>query len=163
MTEPPVSDPDADAEKPTELAAAAEADKTQPADEIENVLEHITPTVPNTQEELQQQRQPSPTTPTTKEEKSPAMPAPPRSEWQMLRDKLREHVFDSDGWNRLVELAENDGDMEQIKETYESLLEVYPNTVCPLPRLFTFSIGMKQVSLFSFFSFTFASNPTPFC
>ncbi|KAH7918139.1 Suf-domain-containing protein [Leucogyrophana mollusca] len=52
----------------------------------------------------------------------------PPSEWHVLRSKLREQPHDPEGWNRLVDLAENAGDTEQIKESYEALLETYPNT-----------------------------------
>ncbi|KAG2111422.1 hypothetical protein BD769DRAFT_1630282 [Suillus cothurnatus] len=51
-----------------------------------------------------------------------------RSEWHVLREKLREQPHDPDGWNKLVDLAEARGEIEQIKQTYEALLEVYPNT-----------------------------------
>jgi hypothetical protein len=101
-----------------------------------DVSPHTTPTKTPT---ASGERQP-PTTP--KEEMSPA---PPRS-WQLLRTKLREHPFDPDAWNTLVESG---GDMEQIRDTYESLLKVYPNTVCPLPLLFPFPTAVIQMSLVS--------------
>ena len=54
---------------------------------------------------------------------------PPLSEWDQLRAQLREKPVDADGWLRLVELAEESGDIEKIKATYEGMLETYPNTV----------------------------------
>jgi len=42
---------------------------------------------------------------------------------------LRDHPQDPEGWNQLVDIAENNGNLEQIKQTYEALLETYPNTV----------------------------------
>ena len=53
----------------------------------------------------------------------------PVSEWDALRASLRENPHDTDGWNKLVRLAEDSGDLEKIKEAYESLLKMYPNTV----------------------------------
>ncbi|KAI0751807.1 hypothetical protein C8Q80DRAFT_1218415 [Daedaleopsis nitida] len=53
---------------------------------------------------------------------------PPQSEWDQLRAQLREHPVDADGWLRLVDLAESSHDMSKITETYEAMLEVYPNT-----------------------------------
>jgi len=57
------------------------------------------------------------------------MPKEPPSEWHVLREKLHDHPQDPEGWNQLVDIAENNGDPEQIKQTYEALLETYPNTV----------------------------------
>ncbi|OSD01936.1 Suf-domain-containing protein [Trametes coccinea BRFM310] len=53
---------------------------------------------------------------------------PPQSEWDRLRAQLRERPVDADGWLSLVDLAEESGDIEKIKQTYEGMLEVYPNT-----------------------------------
>ncbi len=56
---------------------------------------------------------------------------PPQSEWDQLRAQLREKPVDADGWLRRVELAEGSCDIEKIKDTYEGILETYPNTVRP--------------------------------
>ncbi len=56
---------------------------------------------------------------------------PPQSEWDQLRAQLREKPVNGDGWLRLVELAEGSNDIEKIKDTYEGILETYPNTVRP--------------------------------
>lgn len=53
----------------------------------------------------------------------------PRSEWDTVRAHLRESPLNPDDWLKLVELAEDSGDLEKIKETYEALLQTYPNTV----------------------------------
>ncbi|KAI0637539.1 Suf-domain-containing protein [Trametes polyzona] len=53
---------------------------------------------------------------------------PPQSEWDRLRAQLREKPVDADGWLKLVDLAEDSGDIEKIKNTYEGMLETYPNT-----------------------------------
>lgn len=53
-----------------------------------------------------------------------------QSEWDQLRAQLAAKPHDPTGWTRLVELAENSGDVEKIKQAYDFLLEVYPNTVC---------------------------------
>jgi hypothetical protein len=80
---------------------------------------------------------PVPAIPGTKIEQNDA----PQSEWDSLRAQLRESPLNPDGWLKLVELAEDSGDLEKIKETYESLLQTYPNTVCNLfPRVLHHSI-----------------------
>ncbi|KAI0002909.1 hypothetical protein BJV74DRAFT_814041 [Russula compacta] len=66
-----------------------------------------------------------------KEEPQPAtatVPEEPVSEWDSLRASLRENPYDIEGWNKLVRLAEDSGDLEKIKDAYESLLKMYPNT-----------------------------------
>jgi len=64
----------------------------------------------------------------------------PPSEWSILHTSLSEKPHDPDGWRRLVEVAETAGDVEQIKATYDALLAIYPNTVCP-----TFPCGATRV------------------
>lgn len=67
-----------------------------------------------------------------KEEPQPAtaaVPEEPVSEWDALRTSLRENPYNIEGWNKLVRLAEDSGDLEKIKDAYESLLKMYPNTV----------------------------------
>ncbi|KAI1786462.1 hypothetical protein LXA43DRAFT_872742, partial [Ganoderma leucocontextum] len=56
------------------------------------------------------------------------VPKPPQSEWDQLLAQLRERPVDAERWLRLVDLAEDSGDIEKIKETYEGVLETYPNT-----------------------------------
>jgi hypothetical protein len=60
---------------------------------------------------------------------TPVVPGEPVSEWDALGTSLRETPHDTEGWNKLVRLAEDSGDLEKIKEGYESLLKMYPNTV----------------------------------
>ena len=132
MSEPPPSEPMAEStpqngDKPAE-------EKSQLSEGILNALRQLqesssvpvaststptpTATQPNSQEPL---RPPS---------VSMAEPThPPQSEWDQLRAQLREKPVDADGWLRLVELAEESGDIEKIKATYEGMLETYPNTV----------------------------------
>ncbi|TDL17626.1 Suf-domain-containing protein [Rickenella mellea] len=57
-----------------------------------------------------------------------ASPTTPASEWDALREKLREQPHDTDLWNRLVDRAEESGDIDKIKQAYEAVLEKYPNT-----------------------------------
>jgi cleavage stimulation factor subunit 3 len=111
MSEPPTFDP----EYPPDIE---DADKTQPSDEILNVLENLAPTAPNTQERPPQ---------TTAAETSSSVV--PTSEWDTIRAQLHENRYDPHGWNKLVNLAEASGDIDKIKESYDALLEVYPNTV----------------------------------
>ncbi|EGO01439.1 hypothetical protein SERLA73DRAFT_166004 [Serpula lacrymans var. lacrymans S7.3] len=116
MSEPPqdFAVPETDENTPN-----ANGDKTQPAEDILNVLNQLN-------------AQPVPTT-TTQNGHEPTPQAEdisqvPPSEWELMRAQLRDNPHDPEGWNRLVNLAESNGDLEQIKETYEALLEAYPNT-----------------------------------
>lgn len=94
-----------------------EDDKTQPADEILNALRQLNPNTFFQQNGSTQ----SP----IKQDPSP----PPLSEWEQLREHVRKKPYDADEWLKLVDLAEDSGNVERIKETYEGLLESYPNTV----------------------------------
>jgi cleavage stimulation factor subunit 3 len=76
--------------------------------------------------------QPQPVSVPPKEEPQPtttAIQGEPVSEWDALRASLRENPHDTEGWNKLVRIAEDSGDLEKIKDAYESLLKMYPNTV----------------------------------
>ncbi|KAI0337339.1 Suf-domain-containing protein [Trametopsis cervina] len=55
-------------------------------------------------------------------------PATPISEWEVLRTQVKERPGDSDGWLKLVDVAVDSGDFDKVTETYEALLEAYPNT-----------------------------------
>jgi hypothetical protein len=87
---------------------------------------------PEPQPQSQPQSQSPPVSVLPKEESQPAtavVPGEPVSEWDALRTSLRESPHDTEGWNKLVRLAEDSGDLEKIKEAYECLLKMYPNTV----------------------------------
>ncbi len=87
---------------------------------------------PKPEPQPQPQSQPPPVSVLPKEESQPAIavdPGEPVSEWDALRTSLRETPHDTEGWNKLVRLAEDSGDLEKIKEAYECLLKMYPNTV----------------------------------
>ena len=86
-------------------------DKTQPVQDILNALRL-----------LSNSRQSAPTAPT-------GVP----SEWDRLRTLTREKPSDVDSWLKLVDVAEEGGNFEQINQTYEAVLEAYPNTVCNSP------------------------------
>ncbi|KAH9843581.1 Suf-domain-containing protein [Rhodofomes roseus] len=102
-----------------ETSFLGEQDKTQPTDDILNALRQLNPnSFPHPQNGGANVQSPI---------KQELTPSPP-SEWEQLRAQLREKPHDADGWLRLVDLAEDSGDMERIKETYEGLLEAYPNT-----------------------------------
>jgi cleavage stimulation factor subunit 3 len=78
-----------------------------------------------------------------KEEPQPAtstIPEEPISEWDALRASLRENPHDTEGWNKLMRLAEDSGDLEKIKDAYESLLKMYPNTVRNLQSVVNYVI-----------------------
>lgn len=55
--------------------------------------------------------------------------SPVQSEWDILRARVRETPRDADAWMKLVDYAESTKDIDKITETYEALLEAYPNTV----------------------------------
>ncbi|KAF8520032.1 hypothetical protein BU17DRAFT_89425 [Hysterangium stoloniferum] len=77
-------------------------------------------------------QQPSDTTDTVKEEstESPVKAeSPPVSEYDSLQARLAENRYDPSTWNKLIDLAEQSGDLAKIKEAYESLLQAYPNIV----------------------------------
>ncbi|KAK7683506.1 hypothetical protein QCA50_013340 [Cerrena zonata] len=61
-------------------------------------------------------------------ESAPGIQVDPRSEWDSLREHLKKEPQDVDSWMKLVDLAEEFGNYERTKETYEALLEHYPNT-----------------------------------
>ena len=54
---------------------------------------------------------------------------PTPSEWDILRAQAREHARDADAWLRLVDIAEEGKDYDRVNETYEALLEAFPNSV----------------------------------
>ncbi|KIK92794.1 hypothetical protein PAXRUDRAFT_829635 [Paxillus rubicundulus Ve08.2h10] len=116
-----------DGDTPTEIASQdavynPNGDKTQPAEEILNVLNALNPRAISNAAQNGHELDPA------QQEISQDSQQEPPSEWHALRDKLREHIQDPEGWNKLVDIAENAGDLEQIKQTYEALLETYPNT-----------------------------------
>ncbi|TFY78801.1 hypothetical protein EWM64_g5207 [Hericium alpestre] len=95
--------------------ASQESDTTQPSQELLEVLQQLQKTTP-------------PATQNGNPKVEQDVPTDPPSEWDVQRAQLREKPKDPEGWNRLVDLAESSGDLEKIKETYEALLEIYPNT-----------------------------------
>lgn len=50
-------------------------------------------------------------------------------EWTELRKASQASPYNEAVWDRLLDRAEESGDLEKIKEAYEALLEKYPNTV----------------------------------
>ncbi|KAF8528207.1 Suf-domain-containing protein [Hysterangium stoloniferum] len=59
----------------------------------------------------------------------PSDRSPPLSEYDSLRAHLAQNRHDPPAWNRLIDLAEESGDLATVKDAYESLLQAYPNTV----------------------------------
>jgi cleavage stimulation factor subunit 3 len=110
MSEPPP----ADIKSTGSAEISTDEDQTQPSSEILNALNLLKADAPETQ-------------PNSQEDASTA-PQEPVSEWDTLRKQLRDNPRDPDGWRRLVDLAEDSGELEKVKETYDGLLEVYPNT-----------------------------------
>lgn len=50
-------------------------------------------------------------------------------DWEVLRAQVRDNARDVDAWLKLVDVAEDGKDFEKINQTYEALLEAFPNTV----------------------------------
>lgn len=116
-------------------------------------MEDITP--PEQQQQTVNGQQPAQTqTPpvqqqdaTESEELVPGIQVDPRSEWDSLREHLKKEVQDVDSWLKLVDLAEQSGNYDRTKETYEALLEQFPNTVS---KLFLFDCDPVSHLSFSF-------------
>ena len=81
----------------------------------------------------------------------------PQSEWDTVRAQLRESPLNPDGWLKLVELAEDSGDLEKIKETYEALLQTYPNTVRNLFYCVLFHLILNTLAIFVSLALKFAT------
>ena len=96
---------------------------------------------------------PVPAIPGTKIEQTDA----PQSEWDTVRAQLRESPLNPDGWLKLVELAEDSGDLEKIKETYEALLQTYPNTVRNLLRRVSRHLILTAPAIFNSLALKFAT------
>ncbi|KAF8632394.1 hypothetical protein AX17_004835 [Amanita inopinata Kibby_2008] len=58
----------------------------------------------------------------------PQMPVQNMSEFDALFAKLKEKPHDPEGWRRLVDHAEQSGDIEKIRAAFDGLLKQYPNT-----------------------------------
>lgn len=53
----------------------------------------------------------------------------PPSEYELVKQHLKDNPQDNDQWRRLIDIAEESEDVERIKETYDLLLEQFPNNV----------------------------------
>ncbi|TFK28593.1 mRNA 3'-end-processing protein RNA14 [Coprinopsis marcescibilis] len=53
---------------------------------------------------------------------------PPPSEFDALFARLTENPQNTEGWRRLVELANNSGEIATVQQAYDELLKHYPNT-----------------------------------
>lgn len=49
--------------------------------------------------------------------------------WKSLEAQVRPKPNDADAWLKFVDVAVASGDYDRVNETYEVLLEAYPNTV----------------------------------
>ena len=116
MTEPTVPNVIHDVEQESD-------DKTQPSAEIMNVLNQL-----NSQNiQLNVKTEPL---------DNVLPPAPPPTEYEALTAELKEKPHNPEGWRRLVELAEQSGEIDKVRAAYDALLLQYPNTVCdpcPIP------------------------------
>lgn len=51
------------------------------------------------------------------------------TEWDTVRADVRANPYDTSLWTRFIDMSEESGDAEKIKEAYEAVLEQYPNSV----------------------------------
>ncbi|KAH9963267.1 hypothetical protein BC827DRAFT_1194505 [Russula dissimulans] len=125
--------------KPPELSSNEVAQTTadilqvlQKLQAQQSIQKSVTPPTPQTTSfPPRPELQPQPVSVLPKEEPQPAPAPPPEepvSEWDSLRTSLRENPHDIEGWNKLVRITEDSGDLEKTKDAYESLLKMYPNT-----------------------------------
>ncbi|KAG6910176.1 hypothetical protein DXG01_012625 [Tephrocybe rancida] len=78
-------------------------DQTQPTEEILNALNAV-------KNESQQEELPTPT------------------EYEALTAELKQRPHNPGGWRRLVDMAENSGDIDKVRASFDALLQQYPNT-----------------------------------
>ncbi|KAG6884913.1 hypothetical protein C0993_007280 [Termitomyces sp. T159_Od127] len=53
-------------------------------------------------------------------------PAP--TEYEALLAQLKQRPHDPNGWKRLINMAEESGDMDKVRASFDALLQQYPNT-----------------------------------
>ncbi|THH17582.1 hypothetical protein EW146_g3251 [Bondarzewia mesenterica] len=109
---------------PQQTAVPQSNAPTDPNQEILNALQQLNA----------QQRTTPPEAPNAPTQETPRASVDPPSDWDLLRAQLREKPHDPEGWNRLINLSEDSGELEKIKEAYEALLEMYPNTLISIRR-----------------------------
>lgn len=90
----------ADQEYPSDFPG----DQTQPTAEILNVLNNL-------------KSEPPPEVPTL-------------TEYDALTAQAKEKPHNPETWRRLIDVAENTGEIEKIRAAFDALLQQYPNTVC---------------------------------
>jgi hypothetical protein len=80
--------------------------------------------------------------------------SPPHlSEFESLQAHLTQKRYDASAWHRLIGLAEESGDHTKIKESYESLLKAYPNTVRLFFLYVTFMFTLSDSYEYQSFSY----------
>lgn len=78
-----------------------------------------------------------------KSEPPPEVPTP--TEYGALTAQAKEKPHNPETWRRLIDVAENTGEIEKIRAAFDALLQQYPNTVCDtrvslVPSLIIFSV-----------------------
>lgn len=127
MTEPNVLNAMHDDE---EDLSTSSGDQTQPTAEILNVLNQL-----NVKTEPLENA------------------VPPPTEYEALTaDLIKDNPHNPEGWRRLIELAEQSGDILKIRSAYDALLVQYPNTVC------FYSLPHPSGGLSDVFLLVFGSN-----
>ena len=95
-------------------------DKTEPTDEILNTLKALN----NSSNSVKSEPQLDNLLPGSSSSARPA------SEYDVLTAQLKEKPHSPEGWRRLIDIAEQSGDIEKIRAAFDALLQTYPNTVC---------------------------------
>ncbi|KAG5641047.1 hypothetical protein DXG03_006292 [Asterophora parasitica] len=57
-----------------------------------------------------------------------AEPVPAPTEYEALATELKEMPHNPESWRRLIDVAENSGDITKVRASFDALLQQYPNT-----------------------------------
>lgn len=123
-------------------SSAQDEERTHPTEDILNTLRQLNSSQQgqgsSQQTDLQSQNS------QRSEQDSSFASSPIQSEWDLLRAQVRENPRDADTWLKLVDRAEEGKDFDRENETYEALLEAFPNSVSRI------DISVQHVSHSSF-------------
>lgn len=60
----------------------------------------------------------------------PPLEVPTPTEYDAFTAQAKEKPHNPEIWRRLIDVAENTGEIEKIRAAFDALLQQYPNTVC---------------------------------
>lgn len=128
--------------QPTQLSLAISTDHFPDPDQIKDETDHLL-----TSKHRHRVKDESPES-TVKPE------SPLFSAYHFLRRHLAKNSYDPPTWNKLIDIAEESGDLAKVKDAYQSLLQAYPNTVrffsLIIPHIFVYLIGVHVAFIFCF-------------